>query len=117
VPDLCAELRAAAASVSQCGYNTALDILRTRVPALVVPFADRNEDEQTKRALRLRELGLVRVLDPRALNASTMASELRSLRRFRPQPISLDLEGGPASARILTELMGARTDDVAVTGR
>jgi predicted glycosyltransferase len=117
VPDLCAELRAAAAAVSQCGYNTALDILRSRVPALVVPFADRNEDEQTKRALRLQELGLVRVLDPRALNASTMAVELRALMRFRPQPISLDLEGGPATARILTELIGARTDDVAATGR
>jgi predicted glycosyltransferase len=39
VPDLRAELRAASASVSQCGYNTALDVLGTGVPALVVPFA------------------------------------------------------------------------------
>ena len=39
VPDLSQELRHAAASISQCGYNTALDLVRTRVPALVVPYA------------------------------------------------------------------------------
>ena len=41
------------ASISQCGYNTALDLLRTRVPALVVPYATPEEDEQTRRARRL----------------------------------------------------------------
>ena len=64
VPDLRAELDTAAASVSQCGYNTALDLLASRVPALVVPFADPGEDEQTRRAMLLRALGAVRVLDP-----------------------------------------------------
>ncbi len=53
VPDLAAELVRARASVSQCGYNTALDLLRARVPALVVPFAAAGEDEQTRRAARL----------------------------------------------------------------
>ena len=33
VPDLSAEMRTAAASLSQCGYNTAMDILCARVPA------------------------------------------------------------------------------------
>ena len=47
VPDLCAELSSAVASVSQCGYNTVLDILRAGIPALVVPFAEGREDEQT----------------------------------------------------------------------
>ena len=60
VPDLRAELDAAAASVSQCGYNTALDLLVSGVPALVVPFAEPGEDEQTRRALRLARLGAVR---------------------------------------------------------
>ena len=46
VPDLAQELRHAAASISQCGYNTALDLVRTRVPALVVPYATPEEDEQ-----------------------------------------------------------------------
>ena len=39
MPDLAAEMRAAAVSLSQCGYNTALDIIVAQVPALVVPYA------------------------------------------------------------------------------
>jgi predicted glycosyltransferase len=39
VPNLSVELRHAAASISQSGYNTVMDILRSRVPALVVPFS------------------------------------------------------------------------------
>ena len=74
VPDLGAELRAAAASVSQCGYNTALELLRSRVPALVVPYATPEEDEQRRRARRLARLGACGsrpgLLDPRTLAAS-----------------------------------------------
>ena len=58
VPDLAHGAAAAPpASISQCGYNTALDLLRTRVPALVVPYATPEEDEQTRRARRLQQLG------------------------------------------------------------
>ena len=53
----------AAASISQCGYNTALDLVRTRVPALVVPYATPEEDEQTRRARRLEQLGARPVAD------------------------------------------------------
>jgi predicted glycosyltransferase len=105
VPDLVAELGTAGASVSQCGYNTALDIMRARVPALVVPFADGGEDEQTRRARRLQKLGAVRVLDPRDLNPSTLADEIRALFEFRPRPLSLDLQGGPRSVAILEDLL------------
>jgi len=46
VPNLGAELCGAAASVSQCGYNTALDIVCARVPALVMPCSELGKDEQ-----------------------------------------------------------------------
>lgn len=108
VPDLGAELRAASASVSQCGYNTALDILRARVPALVVPFAENGEDEQTKRALRLQRLGSVRVLHPSHLRPQVLADEIRALLAFRPRDVRLDLDGGPNTVRILDELHAAR---------
>jgi hypothetical protein len=38
VPDMVAEMRRARASLSQCGYNTALDLVVAGVPALVVPY-------------------------------------------------------------------------------
>lgn len=111
VPDLYGEMRAAAASVSQCGYNTTLDILESGVPALVVPFSDGSEDEQAKRAERLERLGAVRVLDQRQMNADRLADEIKALLRFTPQAPALDLNGARNSARILERLIEARRSD------
>jgi predicted glycosyltransferase len=108
VPDLGGELREARASLSQCGYNTALDILRARVPALIVPFAENGEDEQTRRARRLESLGAIRVLDPADLEPRRLADEIRTLFRFRPRHPDFDLRGGPNTVRVLEELHAAR---------
>jgi predicted glycosyltransferase len=105
VPDLGRRLRTASASVSQCGYNTALDLLRARVPALVVPFAEGREDEQTRRATRLERYGALRVLAPDRLEPATLAAEIRALLRFRPRPLDLDFEGAQASATLLARLL------------
>jgi predicted glycosyltransferase len=108
VPDLVAELRGARASLSQCGYNTALDILRARVPALIVPYAENGEDEQTKRARRLERLGAVRVLESTELGPRRLADEIRALLTFRPHHPRFDLRGGPNTVRILDELHATR---------
>ena len=111
VPDLGAELAAAAASISQCGYNTAIELLGTGVPALVVPYATAEEDEQTERARRLTAIGAVRALDPKLLDAATLAAEARALLGFRPRQSGLDLDGARGSARVLWELTRARAGD------
>lgn len=105
VPDLCKEMRTAAASISQCGYNTSLDILQSGVAALVVPFADGLEDEQTERARRLEQIGAVRVLDQRQMNPIRLADEIRRLLGFNPQSSAIDLNGAERSAQILTQLL------------
>jgi predicted glycosyltransferase len=109
VPDLTAELSAAAGSVSQCGYNTTLDLLRTRVPALVVPFAEGNEDEQTRRAERLERVGAVRVLAAARADGPALAAEIKALLAFRPAPVELDLDGARNSALTVANLL-ARAD-------
>ncbi len=101
VPDLGAEMRRAAVSVSQCGYNTAMDILGARVPALVVPYAEQREDEQTNRARRLAALGLMRVLEPVALTPQALAVEIAATLPFRPTASTLALDGGPKTAAIV----------------
>jgi predicted glycosyltransferase len=111
VPDLYDEMRVAAASVSQCGYNTTLDILQSGVPALVVPFSDGWEDEQMNRAERLERLGAIRVLDQRQMNVPLLADEMRALVSFAPQSPALDLNGARNSARILERLLQARRSD------
>jgi predicted glycosyltransferase len=104
VGDLRGELARAAASVSQCGYNTALEIVQAGVPALVVPYTTSEEDEQTRRARRLERLGALRVLPPAELTPESLADELRALARFEPAPAALDLGGAAATAALLAEL-------------
>jgi predicted glycosyltransferase len=108
VPDLGVELRSAAASISQCGYNTAMDILRSRVSALVVPFSGEKQDEQMNRARRLEHLGALRVLDPERLDAQTLATEIKTLLRFQSSAIELNMNGVENTAQLLKDLVQER---------
>jgi predicted glycosyltransferase len=107
VDDLASEIGRSELSLSQCGYNTTLDVLRAGTPALVVPFAEGREDEQRRRARRLEDLGALRVLDPDDLGPRRLLAELCELRTFRPSASGLDLSGRERSARLVAELAGA----------
>ena len=107
VRDLCGLMAASTASVSQCGYNTALDVVQARVPAVVVPFDDGAEDEQMNRARRLERLGLVRVLESAQLSGTTLVSGVEEAVRHRPGAATLDLDGAARSASLLCALLGS----------
>ncbi|MFO7596758.1 MAG: glycosyltransferase [Desulfocurvibacter africanus] len=97
-------LDAADLSLSQAGYNTAMNILATGVPALVWPF-DQNR-EQRLRAERLEQLGALGILEDADLNPERlvvrMAQAMEAGRRSGPAPI--DLDGAANTARLLQEL-------------
>ncbi len=105
VTDLCAEMAASELSISQCGYNTALDIVRARVPALVVPFAERGETEQTERASRLEARGVLRVLPPDRLDGAALAAAIEDTLQFQPATLALDLDGARRTGRLLNALV------------
>lgn len=105
VPDMCSEMRAAAVSISQCGYNTALDILHAKTPALVVPFSEGREDEQIQRARRLKDLGVLRMVEPHRLTPETLTDAIRKVLSFRPQPAPLDMQGAQNTADLVTRLL------------
>jgi predicted glycosyltransferase len=107
VADLCGAMRRAAVSVSQCGYNTALDIVRAAVPAIVVPFDDNGDTEQTARAMRLEQLRAVQVLRA-AAGPAALATALISAPRLQPPAHALDLSGGPCSTDILAAALRQR---------
>ena len=108
VPDLYAELSEARASISQCGYNTAMEIIQAQVPAVVVPFAAGGEDEQLKRARRLETLGAMRVLEQNELTPKRLADEIRNLIDFEPQMTHLNFDGARRSTEILHDLLERR---------
>jgi predicted glycosyltransferase len=108
VSDLAAEMRAARCSVSQCGYNTALDIVAAGVPALVVPYRTDTENEQQHRAQRLAALGAVLSLDARPLDGATLADAIGHLLHFHPQVAALATDGAQRSAQWLAGLVADR---------
>lgn len=112
VPDLGAEMQRAAVSVSQCGYNTATDILGANVPALVVPYAAQREDEQANRARRLARLGLLRMLDADALAPGRLAQEIVTTTHFLPETSALSLDGGRRTAEIVARCLAMRRQEM-----
>lgn len=105
VPNLAQEMGNSAVSVSQCGYNTAMDILRSGVASVVVPFADNGDDEQMKRARRLEKMDVLQVLEKSELSPNSLAEAIKKAFDFEPKAGSLDLKGGENSARIIEDLL------------
>jgi predicted glycosyltransferase len=110
VPDLQGLLQLATVSVSQCGYNTAMDLLKTKIPALLVPYAEGRENEQTIRAIKLKNLDMARVLAATALNPDSFFREIGQLLVFSPAPIALLMDGAEQSAAIILKLLNELTD-------
>jgi predicted glycosyltransferase len=108
VPDLRALMRTATLSVSQSGYNTAMDILVSGVKALVVPFARAQENEQWNRAQRLASRGLVRVLPEASLDGETLSHALRALPGFVPDVNAFDLDGAAHTTTLIACLLAAK---------
>ncbi len=104
VPDMAAEMRAARASISQCGYNTALDILVAGVPALVVPYETPTENEQRQRAARLTERGAVLQLGAAELDSERLAAKIDALLAFTPRTAALQMQGAQRTAGLLERL-------------
>lgn len=103
-PNLFELMRRSAMSLSQCGYNTALDFIQSGVKALVVPFARPGESEQTDRARRLEALGLADIVNPEELSAAALADAVARLdARNRPAAATLDLDGAAKTARLVAE--------------
>jgi predicted glycosyltransferase len=105
VNDLSGELRSAAVSISQAGYNTCLDVLRAGVPALLVPYAKAGEDEQRKRALRLQDRGAVKVLEQHDLTPKRLAIEALELLNSKPSTSKLDLAGTTTSTLLIESML------------
>ncbi len=105
LPDFRGELSRARASVSQCGYNTSMDLICTRIPSLVVPFVGLGEKEQMYRARKLESLGIVRVLEQEQADPQRLAAEIRATLRFQPRRLEMDLNGARKTTRLIEAIV------------
>jgi predicted glycosyltransferase len=99
-------LRRCRVSVSQAGYNTVLDILAARAAAVLVPFADLRETEQTLRAERLADRGVVEMVAPHTLSPERLAEAIERAVRRRPAQLAIDTSGAGRTAGLIAGMIG-----------
>jgi predicted glycosyltransferase len=107
-PDFPALLAACALSISQAGYNTALDLLQAGRPALLAPFDAGSETEQGLRASALERAGLAQVVkldgQPQTLAAAIEAALARGV----PPAATVDLNGAKGTVAAVAKLLANR---------
>lgn len=97
----------ARASVSLCGYNTALDVLQSGVPALFIPFDAGSEVEQGLRADALAQMDAITVLRNAELTAQTLLASVNDLQGAAPRPRrTAGFDGAAQTVRITETLRG-----------
>ncbi|SEM00075.1 Predicted glycosyl transferase [Bosea lupini] len=107
-PDFPGLLAGCALSISQAGYNTALDLLQAGRPALLVPFDAGNETEQALRAAALERAGLARVVKL-ADGAQALAAAIETaLVQGVPPAATVDLDGAAGTVAAIAKLLADR---------
>lgn len=100
--DFRARLDQARLSISQAGYNTVTDILSSSTLAVLVPFAEAGEVEQSLRARLLHDRGRVLALDQSRLDPPSLARAIDRASNLDTR-LQVDLDGVRNSARLLRD--------------
>ncbi|WP_114947147.1 glycosyltransferase [Microvirga calopogonii] len=107
-PDFRALLAGAELSVSQAGYNTAVDLLRCGVRSVLVPFEAGSETEQRLRAERLAALGLAEILSETELSPRNLADAIRRGLARPPSPApAISLDGATQTVALAENLVSS----------
>ncbi|MGI9310056.1 MAG: glycosyltransferase family protein [bacterium] len=100
--DFIALLARCAVSVSQAGYNTVLDVVAAGCRAVLAPFAQHGETEQTHRAELFARLGRAVALAERDLAPRTLAAAIdRAARLDLSACRPIDLNGAAATVEFI----------------
>lgn len=92
-----------AVSVSQAGYNTVVDLLKSQCRSVLVPYSARGETEQLFRARRLEKMRLARVVESGELDPATLANAIdAALTGPAPKLADIDLGGAEKSALLIS---------------
>jgi len=106
-PDFRQMLYGAAASVSLCGYNTALDILQAGTPAVFIPFDEGNEVEQGLRAQALSRRDHLTTLRRADLTPARLNEALAQVMAATRTPARHSFDGAAQTVTITHALRGA----------
>lgn len=91
-------------SVSQFGYNTALDIVTAGCTAVVVPYAQGGETEQKMRAEKFSHLGYCITLDEELLSAKSLISAVNTASVSKPvADYKIECDGANRSQTVIKQ--------------
>lgn len=108
-PDFRQMLYHAAASVSMCGYNTALDLLQAGTPAVLVPFDAGQEAEQGLRAQSLAALPGMTVLRSAELTPRVLCDAVEQVICDPPRrETELGFDGASRTVALACDMAGIR---------
>jgi predicted glycosyltransferase len=89
-------------SISQGGYNTLMDLVRARCPAIIVPFGRGNEDEQSRRTSILHDRGYVSMIAEQDLSPDALIDAIeQAVSRTVPQERPFNMDGARKTAQFI----------------
>jgi predicted glycosyltransferase len=100
-------LSAADLSVSLAGYNTCMNLLVTKVPALVFPYA--RQQEQPMRAEKIKKYLPMAVLDEADMQPERLCRHITQMlnRKRVTGEVPINLDGAANAAHFLNQLMSS----------
>jgi len=106
--DFAALLAACAVSVSQAGYNTALDTVAAGCRAVFVPYSRHGEAEQTLRAQKFAALGRAVMVSEDDLTAARLATAIDHAARLElSAALPIRLDGAAVTVAFIERRAGA----------
>ncbi len=91
-------------SISPGGYNTTIETLCSRIPALIVPYCNEENSEQKIRTTRLQKEGLVEMLHLENSSELQIAHAVKKALCLSPTNKKINLNGADNTALILQKL-------------
>ena len=111
LPNLAAHLQHAKLSISQVGYNTAMDVLSAgengACQAVLVPSDIAGQSEQLRRAELLQQRGLAVNLPESRLTARTLANAIEEALALPKKSADIDFNGVEKSAELIADMVEA----------
>lgn len=101
-PDFSELIKRARLSISQAGYNTITDLLNSTTAAVVIPYAEADEIEQTRRAHILHRRDRLVMLRQDQLSAASLATAIEQADR-KNLPLEANLAGASNSATMISK--------------
>ncbi|AFY02372.1 glycosyltransferase family protein [Bdellovibrio bacteriovorus] len=102
------ELSQVALSISLAGYNTMMNILNTRTPALVYPYMA--NIEQNLRATRMADQGLLSVIYEKDLTPADLLKKVKNQLQHQWPSLEVGLKGAKQTSKLLSNILQERTN-------